>query len=136
MTHRRVQKGQDLYSSVFRANSVVVLPLNQVILRRGHHISSISVAVLSLKTVNFGISGSEIEEFFFGTFTENGKLCSTRVRGRRILGFFGIFTEKRKKLSRVRVSGILGFFWNSHRKQKFFQPESEVVEFRDSWNIY
>ena len=44
------KQGPDLYSSAFRGISVAVLPLNHVISRRGDHISSIIVAVLSLNS--------------------------------------------------------------------------------------
>ena len=47
--HIYKKQGQDLYSSAFCSISVAVLPLNHVISRRGHRISSISVKVLSLK---------------------------------------------------------------------------------------
>ena len=46
----KIKQGPDLYSSASRGISVAVLPLNHVISRRGHRISSISVAILSLNS--------------------------------------------------------------------------------------
>ena len=70
---------------------------------------------------------------FFGICTEKRQIFSTRIRGSGILDFFGICTEKRKKFStRVRGSEIFEFFGICTEKRKFFSTRvrgSGILEF-------